>query len=212
MIIKHISVIGATGATGKEVIQYALQQGYRVTAIARKPDAILPQQNLTIVSGDVLNEGNLLNAFANVDAVVSCFGPANNFKPGNLMSVGTKNIVNACAKAGVKRLVFMSGILQSDGKELTLFNRLGQKTIRLFYRKVYEDKKLAENEVINSGLNWTIVRAVGLNNSPGTGQFKWGVNLSVLPFTPLAQADCAACLVQTVPNESLFKTIINVGK
>jgi putative NADH-flavin reductase len=211
-MVKHIALIGATGATGKEVIEFALKQGYMVRALARKPDLIRPQQNLSVVAGDVTNDESLTKAFSDVDAVISCFGPINNFKAGNLMSAGTKNIIIACEKAGVKRLVFMSGILQSDGKELSLLNRLGQKLIRLFYSKIYNDKKIAENAIIYSNLNWTIIRSVGLNNSAPTGKFKAGASLNVSPFTLLSHADCAACLVQAVREESWMKRIINVGK
>jgi putative NADH-flavin reductase len=211
-MIKNITIIGATGATGKEVIDSALKQGYNVTAVARKPDQIKPQQNLTVLSGDVTNADSLIKIFSKTDAVISCFGPSDNFKAGDLMSSGTKNIIDVCEKNGVKRLVFMSGILQSDGNELSLFNRIGQRLIRLFYRKIYTDKKIAENAIINSKLDWTIVRAVGLNDSEATGEFKAGENLSVSPFTPLSHGDCAACLVQAVEEKNWIKTIINVGK
>ncbi len=211
-MIKNITVIAATGATGKEVIAHALKQGYAVTAIARKPELIAPMQNLTAVAGDVNNAESLAAAVSGADAVISCFGPSNNFKPGNLMSAGTQNIIAACTKAGVQRLVFMSGILQSDGKELTPVNRLGQKLIRLFFMKVYTDKKMAENAIIQSNLNWTIVRAVGLKDKQATGKFNAGPNLPVSPFIPLAYADCAACLVQAVTEMSWIKTIVNVGQ
>jgi putative NADH-flavin reductase len=211
-MIKNIAIIGANGATGKKVINAALKQGYAVTAVVRDINKIKPQKNLNAVTGDVTNADSLIHAFSGMDAVISCFGPANNFKAGNLMSVGTKSIIHACKKTGIKKLVFMSGILQSDGKELSVFNRLGQKLIRLFYYKVYSDKKIAENAIIESNLNWTIVRAVGLNDNEATGKYRAGANLNVSPFKTLPHSDCAVCLVEAITKDSWNKTIINVGK
>lgn len=212
MIVKHIAIIGATGATGKEVIKHAFKQRYLVTAVARNSVFVKAEENLTTVSGDVRNVDSLIKAFYKVDAVISCFGSANNFKAGDLMSAGTKNIIAACEKSGVTRLVFMSGILQSDGKELFPLNRLGLKFIRPFYRKIYKDKKIAEDAITGSNLQWTVIRAVALNDSAATSTFSAGVKLGVSPFTPLSHADCAACLVKAVTEESWMKTIINAGK
>jgi putative NADH-flavin reductase len=63
-----LAVVGATGATGREVIENALAQGHFVAAVARHPERLLPGERLTSVGGDVLAPDGLAGAFADVDA------------------------------------------------------------------------------------------------------------------------------------------------
>lgn len=210
--MKHIAIIGGTGAAGKEVVRLALAANYNVTLVARNPHLIQPENNLSVVKGDVTNLESLKQAFKNMDAVISCFGPANGRKAGNLMSVGTANIVQACAESGVTRFIFMSGILQTDGSELTFLNRLGIKFMRQFFKEVYKDKITAETAIQNSPLDWVIFRAVGLTHTQPTGQYKAGVNIQISPFTLLPYADCALCLVDAVHETKWSKQIINLGR
>jgi putative NADH-flavin reductase len=210
--MKHIAIIGATGSSGKEVVNLALEANYKVTVLARNPSRVEPQNNLVIVAGDVTNVESLIAAFRNVDAVVSCFGPGNGRKPGNIMSVGTANIVRACEQTGVSRLIFMSGILQTTGSELTFLNRLGLKFIRLFFKEVYRDKVIAETSIQKSSLDWVIIRAVGLSKSEPFGKYKAGAELRVSPFDPLSYTDLALCLLDALRNDKWIRRVINVGK
>jgi putative NADH-flavin reductase len=210
--MKKVAVIGGTGSAGREVIRLALKADYKVTAVARIPDSIKPQNNLTVVYGDVTDLESLKEAFKHVDVVISCFGPANGRKAGNIMSVGTYNMVKACEEHAVGRLIFMSGMLQTSGNELTLLNRLALKFIRLFFKGVYRDKIIAENSIQSSSLPWVIVRAVGLSDAAPTGKYSAGVALKVSPFTPLPYTDLALCLLDAVEEDGWTRKIVNVGK
>lgn len=210
--MKHIAIIGGTGSTGKEVVSLALKAGYRITIVARNPSSTEPKNNLTVVQGDVTNLESLKSVFKDIDVVISCFGPANGRKAGNLMSVGTANIVQACEANGVQRLVFMSGILQSTDSELGFFNRLGIRFIRLFFKGVYRDKIIAEASIRESSLSWVIVRAVGLSASNPTGKYKAGIAIKVSPFKPLSYTDLALCLIDAIEKNDWTRKIVNVGK
>ena len=96
--MKHLAIIGSTGSTGKELVRLALESDYTVTVIERSPNSTQPQGNLKVIKGDVTDLGSLVAALEDIDFVVSCFGPANHRKVGNLMSLGTTNIVKACEK------------------------------------------------------------------------------------------------------------------
>ena len=210
--MKNIAVIGATGSAGKEVVRLALSSNYKVTVVARNPARIQPENNLTIIKGDVIDIESLKEALLNIDVVISCFGPSNGRKPGNIMSVGTANIVQACEESGVGQFIFMSGILQTNGSELTLLNRLSIRFIRLFFKEVYKDKIIAEASIQASSLDWVIVRAVGLTKSEPTGKYKAGVSIRVSLFNPMPFKDLALCLLEAVENAAWTRKIINVGK
>lgn len=164
------------------------------------------------MKGDVTDLESLVVALENIDFVLSCFGPANHRKVGNLMSVGTTNIVKACEKNGVKRLVFMSGFVQSEGEEFSFLNNLAIKLLRLYFNESYKDKIIAEAAIQKSTLDWVIVRAVALTKAQPTGQYKAGIKIKVSPFNALPYADCAKCLLDAVEESSWTRQIINVGK
>ena len=118
-----IAVVGATGATGRRVLERAIAQGHFITAVARHPERLSPDERLTFVRGDVLSPGGLTGAFDVVEAVISCIGPEKNLSPGTLMSVGVASILAECKRANVRRFVMQSGIGLSDGRELSWLNR-----------------------------------------------------------------------------------------
>ncbi len=48
--MKGILIYGATGRTGKLALEYAIEQGYEVTALVRNPDKIsLQSERLTVI-------------------------------------------------------------------------------------------------------------------------------------------------------------------
>ena len=79
-------VIGATGRTGREVVQQALTRGHHVTAFVRSPEGVgAKSEQLTVVKGDATDEEQLFRAMQNHDAVISTLGPRKVFKPGSLL-------------------------------------------------------------------------------------------------------------------------------
>ena len=66
-----IIVFGATGGTGRQVVETALAQGHAVTAFVRNPDTFtLNHENLSLTTGDVMNETAVEHAIRGVDAVL----------------------------------------------------------------------------------------------------------------------------------------------
>jgi putative NADH-flavin reductase len=55
-ISMKLTVFGPTGGTGEQILRQALQAGHRVTAMARRPEAIaIAHPNLSVIQADVLN-------------------------------------------------------------------------------------------------------------------------------------------------------------
>ena len=96
-----IVVFGATGGTGKNVVERALADGHDVTAVARRPETVPARPRLVVAKGDVLEPDSLASAVAGADAVICAIGPAKNSQPGTLISVGTKNLVAANSPSSV---------------------------------------------------------------------------------------------------------------
>src|SRR5688572_10955152 len=102
-----VIVFGATGTIGKEIVKQALEKNYAVTAFVRNPEkmANFNYANLTIFKGDVLNLSEVENAVQNHDVVICALGDGN---AGKIRALGTRNIIDAMSKAGIKRLICQS--------------------------------------------------------------------------------------------------------
>jgi putative NADH-flavin reductase len=207
-----IVIFGATGGTGKNVVEVALKAGHEVIPVARNPEAVNQREHLHVHKGDVLDPASTAAALPGADAVICTIGPSANSNPGTLLSVGVKNIIDGCAKAGVPRLVFESGLICSDGRELGFLGSAAVRVFAMVYPKLKADKLIAEASIIGSNLDWVIVRPPALSHSPATGQYLAGPGARVMPAKALSHADCAAALLRAATEPAWVKQIVNVGR
>ena len=71
-----IVIFGATGGTGKQIIEQALAAGHHVTAFARNPSKIgLRHKRLTVVQGELADAPAVARAVDGADSVLSALGP-----------------------------------------------------------------------------------------------------------------------------------------
>src|SRR6185295_740494 len=102
----RVLILGATGGTGRQLVQQALDRGLSVTALARDPSRLrIEHPRLKVIQGDVLDERSVDAAVRGQDAVVSALGHKRYFRPTRILSDGTRNVVRAMEAHGVRRLV-----------------------------------------------------------------------------------------------------------
>ena len=163
-------IIGATGATGRELVNQSITHGHEVTALVRDATKAAFSPPVKMVVGDVFDASSLKNAVTGQEAVISSLGSAASgpFKEMTLLSEGTRNLVAAMQAQGVDRLVCITGVGAGDslGHGPWYYNWLIQP---LMLRGVYHDKTRQEGIVRNSGLDWTLVRPALLTNGPSKG-------------------------------------------
>jgi uncharacterized protein len=105
-----IALIGATGFVGTAILKEALDRGHAVTAIARNPEKIKAQNNLTIVKSDVMDSDGLSQVLKGNDVVVSAYNAGwTNPDIYNEFLKGSRSIQEAVRKSGVKRLIVLGG-------------------------------------------------------------------------------------------------------
>jgi uncharacterized protein YbjT (DUF2867 family) len=204
-------VFGATGGTGKNVLERALAEKHDVIAVVRKPGAIAEREHLRVVRGDVLAPETLPAALEPGAVVISTIGPSNNKQPGTLISEGIRNVVAASTAAGVKRIVFESGLMMTDGRELSLLARAAVAMFRRLNWRLYEEKLKAEATLRSSSLEWVIVRPPGLDHSPATSRYVVGPGVRVSPFKTLSHADAADFLVKAATDAQWTQQTVNIG-
>ena len=191
-------IIGATGATGRELVNQAIAQGHEVTALVRDAAkaAFAPSVNMAV--GDVLDASSLKKALTGQEAVISSLGSAASgpFKEMTLLSEGMRNLVAAMKGQGVNRLICITGVGagESQGHGPWYYNWLIQP---LMLRGVYLDKTRQEEIVRGSGLDWTLVRPALLTNGAAKGVESVGAftALAGIKAGTISRADVAAfCL------------------
>ncbi|XP_046584907.1 uncharacterized protein LOC124291888 [Haliotis rubra] len=105
----RLSILGATGPSGLELVREALLQGYEVQALARSPDKITITDNkLTVERVNIFKTADLAKRLRGSTAVFSCLGARASLfshQPCTLYSQSMKTIAAAMTAAGVQRFV-----------------------------------------------------------------------------------------------------------
>ena len=143
-ISRRVAVTGANGFVGKSVRKFLYKNKVRVLGISRK-NFDKYSTEINIQSKNLL-EQLLQKKLKNYDAMVHLIGigvesPKSTFKEINVNL--TKNIINTCKKSGIKKIIYISGLGVSKNNTSSYF----------------ASKYRAEQEIINSGLDYTIFRA-----------------------------------------------------
>ena len=124
-----------------------------------------------------------------------------------ILSDGTRNIVQAMERAGVKRFVCESSLGVGDSKwKMGIVHNLI--AIPLFLRNIFADKEVQERIIAGSTLDWVIVRAAALTNGKQRNVYRAGPDIGHW-FIPsrISRADVASFMLkQLTDGEYLRKT------
>lgn len=197
-----LTVFGATGGTGRLVVEGALAQGHEVNALARDPGKLgIENPALSVVQGDVLDAAAVEQALLGADAAVISLGnTANN--PDYIVSEGTKVILAAMQKLGVRRVVAVTSIGVGDSADQVPF--AFKMLMKSVLKKPMEDKERQEQAVMASGLEWIIVRPGGLTDGPATGQYRAGLDKSI-KAGQVSRADVADFVLQQLTGDAYLR-------
>jgi len=172
----NLAIFGATGRTGRHVVEQALAAGHTVRALVRDP-AKLPagHERLTVVQGDVLDPESVDQVVAGADVIVSVLGHAPNV-PKDVLTVAMKHILAAMQKHGVRRLVSLTGAGVADPQDRP---RLWNKAIAWLLARL-QPELLADSErqaelIRASDRDWVIVRVPRLTDQPRTDSYRVGM-------------------------------------
>ena len=171
-----ILIFGATGATGKLIVEQALSVGHEVVAFVRNPAKLTHKHpKLTVVRGDVLDAKQVENAIVGQDAVVSALGPTRPYVAG-LMENAAKNITTAMQKQGVCRLIFSSGTVVRDPQDRpNLIDKLIKGLMSISGGEILRDVEKSNRLIRATDLDWTLVRyPLILTDGERTGQYRAG--------------------------------------
>ncbi|MEM6699309.1 MAG: SDR family oxidoreductase [Bacteroidota bacterium] len=205
---KRIALLGASGQTGGEFLKKALAAGYQVKALARTLAKVEEKhENLNLIQGDVLVLTDVEQLVKDTEIVISLFGHVKD-SPEYLQTNGTKNIVAAMKQHNINRIVSLSGGgLPYPEKDQPKFM---DKTIRFVMKiavpKVLNDAVEHHKVLVNSGLDWTIVRGPRLTNGVEKGEYRIGW-VGVNAGTQISRADLADFILKQVESDEFVEEL-----
>ena len=195
----HILVIGASQGIGLETVKAALSAGHRVRAFARSANRMEQSPpNLERFPGDALNRHDVEVALDGVDVVVQALGvPARDLLGSvRLFSDATGILVPAMEKAGIRRLIAVTGFGAGDSSDA--ISPLQRLPFRLVFGRAYDDKDAQEMRIRHSTLDWTLVRPGVLTGGQATGRYRVLEDPALWRNGLIARADVAHFIVEHV--------------
>ncbi|AFU05927.1 NAD(P)-dependent oxidoreductase [Nocardia brasiliensis] len=198
-----IAVFGATSTVGRLVVEQALAEGHQVTAFTRSAAGLTQRhERLDIVEGDVLDSHSVQRAVAGQDAVLVSLGAG---RKGVIRAEGTRAVLEAMNRTGVKRLIVQTTLGVGDSK--ANLNFLWKYVMfGLLLRQAFADHVQQEAYVRASDLDWTIVRPSAFTDGPRTGAFRRGFPADERGLSlKIARADIAAFMLEQLTDTTYLR-------
>jgi uncharacterized protein YbjT (DUF2867 family) len=209
-----ITVFGATGGIGGQVVRQALDDGHKVTAVVRDPAAFTQAHPaLEVVTVPGLTDPQALRpALEASEAVISGVGPRGR-KVGPVASTATAGILSARKAAGVRRLVAVSAepVGPVPDGEGAVNRLLLLPFIKAMLRDTYADLAQMEDEIERSGTDWTAVRPPRLVNTPLTGTYRTCIGGNVPRGYSVSRADVAHLMLAVLDNPATVRQAVGIA-
>lgn len=205
-----ILIFGASGATGQQLVEQALEQGYLVSAVVRTPDKLkIMHPNLKVLEGDVVDANAVQNAVNDQDAVLCALGAASPFKFDQDVVDGVSNIIIAMEQSAVKRFIYLSFIGVGESRNDAGF--IIKYIAPVLLKTEIQGHKLREKSIRESNLEWTIIQAPTLTNGIKRGAYRFGENIRAKSFTcTISRADLAAFMLKQITDNSFLRKAVRI--
>jgi len=206
----QLTIFGASGKTGRRLVEQALGAGHTVTAVTRRPASIPPRAGLSVVGADVADTVDA--TIAGSEAVLSALGVSYSRKPISVYSQGATNIIAAMHRHGVKRLVVVSSAPLDPAYRASdsfFFTRVLEPLfMRRPGRTTYDDMRQMESLVRASDLDWTIIRSCWLFDAAAVTDYRLAEHSAGGMST--ARADLAASMLAQLADDRFVRRVVGV--
>ncbi|MBO0805633.1 MAG: NAD(P)H-binding protein [Nocardiopsaceae bacterium] len=214
----RLTVFGATGGTGTEVVLQALGTGHQVTAVVRDPARLtVSAGNLTVVTADVTDPEAIITALEGADAAVSALGRrriGSATISATILTQGVHAILAAMDKTGVRRLVAVStSRLFPEPGEPPLARYVAKPLLQALLWSAKADAHRMENLIVESPADWTIMRPSRLLDKPRR-QYRTALDRAVpnrYGSPPVGRADLADAILKTLDDPAAIGHRVNIG-
>lgn len=173
-----MTILGASGGCGQQLVSQALERGHEVRAVVRASTSWQAPRGVERVTGDLCDLAFLGSAVTGADVVLSALGlrlksiaPWARPEVADFLSRSTPALVAAMKAAGVTRVIAISagGVGDSELQVPAVFRAFIKATA---LRHAYQQLAVMESVLLKSGLEVCVCRPTGLTDGPRTGGAK----------------------------------------
>ncbi len=219
-----LTIVAATGGVGRHLLDQAVAAGHDVTAVVRDR-ARLAAAPVRVVTADLVaaDLAALRSAVAGADAVLSGLGARSAAEAGVAWR-GTRSIVEAMQATGVRRIVVVSaasvGTVPSPRRPRPpkhnpgdgfFMRHLAAPLAKAAFGKQYADLALMEDVLLDSNLNWTVVRPPRLLNTRLTGTYRTEYEQNVRAGMFISRADVAHHMLDVLDRPETIRRVTGIA-
>jgi putative NADH-flavin reductase len=209
----RVAVFGATGGTGRAVVEKALARGHEVHAFARHPEmlnGLTPR--MTVTKGDAHDPFAVRECMAGCDAVVSTLGTHDSHADTDVYSAGVKNILDAMRWFEISRLLCVSDrhLPYPDDAAAAPWS-MALHVLHPLRHRPYADMALMEHLTYESHLDWTLVRPAHLTDGPPCERYRTSLNTRLGHARRISRADLADYLVGHIADPMTYHAIVEIA-
>jgi len=218
-----LTIFAATGGIGHQALEQAVAAGHDVTAVVRNPGKLSRQVRVVKADLTTADAEALAPAVDGADAVLSGLGPRSKAEYG-VVTRGTRAITGAMQATGARRIVVVSaapvGTVASRGRpnppkhdpgDGFFMRHLLNPMVKAAFGRLYTDLAQMEEDLANSGLDWTVVRPPRLTNKPLTGHYRTAYGQNIKRGLFISRADVAHLMLAALDDPETAKQIISVA-
>ncbi|MFF6994318.1 NAD(P)-dependent oxidoreductase [Streptomyces sp. NPDC008313] len=208
----RLTVFGATGGIGQEIVRQALDAGHHVTAVVRDPARLtVTGARLEVFRADLTDPEAVRPAVAGRDAVLSGLG-ARTRRDAGVATRLTRTVLRAMEAEGTRRLLVVSAApVGPEPEGEGPLDRVARGIVSAVLKDTYADLRAMEAELTRSATDWTVVRPPRLRDSPLGGTYRTVVGGSPPKSRFIGRADVAHAMLAMTDDLATVKQGVGVA-
>ena len=201
-----IAVIGASGRTGRIVVNDALARGHQVVAVTRADGAWEPDDDLVNARADVRDADALTRALVGADSVISALGVGTSRAATDVYSICVKNTLRAMQSNGAAKLAVISAVPAGPWEEQPLLQRrVALPLLRRFFGGSYDDMRRMETILQETtDVDWISLRPPRLVDKPSKGAYRIDTR-RLAKARAIRYGDLATALLDSLTRQDLYR-------
>ncbi|MGN9844924.1 NAD(P)-dependent oxidoreductase [Nonomuraea sp. H19] len=209
-----LTVFGATGGIGLQLLRQGLDFAHEITAVVRDASRLPAElrERVDVVEANVMDPDAITPAVKGRDAVLTAMGTRER-GPSAVHTASVGAIIEAMNRTGTRRLLTVgaSGMVTDAGDGLLTRYVLKPLIVQRLFRHSYADLAESERLLRASDLDWTIVRPSRLTDAGRTNRYRTARDRNIRGGMNTTRADVADCMLQLIGDRTSVRHVISVA-
>ncbi|MBA4293150.1 hypothetical protein C0431_09275 [bacterium] len=202
-----VAIFGATGRTGRLLLNDAVERGWEVSILVRDPAKLSANHEISVFVGDSRSLHSVNSVIQGVDAVFSCLAVADISGPATDLSDCIKTIVEAMGVQGIKRIIHVGSAGELDHPGGGYRNQEG---LPDYLQYVSIEQVRCYEALRESGLDWTVMCPSWLQEDIPVGKYRYEIEDLPDGSEETGYADLARLMVEMVDRPESIRQRVGI--